>query len=125
MDRKEKRRIRSQINNILDSECRGCEYNGKNQNRVCNKECPVGIKMQEISQVLFQDKKKQTSIFDTAFDLNDYTRRPWTIEEDYYLINHADLYSTLHLAQKFGRTPAAVQNRLNILRKQQMKSEVT
>ncbi len=124
MNRSEKRKIRQKINNLLDSYCKGCQYNGKNDNKNCINHCPVGARMQALSKVLFEGIEKQPSIFDEAFDAGEYTRRPWTVEEDFYLLNHFHLASSVHLATKFDRTPVAVEQRYKLLTKEQKKEAV-
>jgi hypothetical protein len=121
MNRTEKRMIRQKINNLLDSECKGCEFNGKNENRICNSQCPVGARMQSLSKDLFQEFQRQPSIFDGTLNQDDYTRRPWTVEEDFYLLNHFHLVSSVHLAKKFDRTPVAVKHRYHTLVREQKK----
>lgn len=123
MDRKEKRVLRKQINDILDSECKGCEHNGNGNNFICKYECPFGSHMQELSRELFVEKKVQPSIEFVDKSLEYYTRRPWSTEEDFYLLNHANHFSSEHLAKKFYRTPSAIQQRINLLKKKQKKAD--
>jgi hypothetical protein len=121
MNRTEKRRIRQKIHNLLDTKCKGCEFNGKNQNGICNTICPVGAKMRSLSEVLFQNTEKQPSMFNESLVLEGYTRKPWTVEEDFYLLNHFHLFSCEHLSKKFARTPVAVKHRYNTLIRKQKK----
>lgn len=123
MDRKEKRMLRKQINDIIDSECKNCQHNGNSNNFICKNECPVGSQMQELSKELFLDKKVQPSIEFVAKKLEYYTRRPWSTEEDFYLLHHARHFSCEHLANKFYRTPSAIQQRINLLKKKQKKAD--
>ncbi|RSD21058.1 zinc-finger domain-containing protein [Mesobacillus subterraneus] len=124
MDRTEKRRIRQKIHNLLDIECKGCEFNGKNQNGICNTQCPVGERLRSLSKVLFQNIEKQPSIFNESITLEGLTRKPWTVEEDFYLLNHFHLVTCDHLAKKLDRTPVAVNQRYKTLIREQKKEKV-
>jgi hypothetical protein len=100
-----RRSIHMQIGNILDQNCKNCEfrnigghYSSEGQ-RYCSKECPVGQELQGLSNELLLDEGK--------------TR--WSEEQDFYLVNHLKRYSVHHLAIRLNRSKEAVKQRISYL----------
>jgi hypothetical protein len=102
MTKEEKKMIRLQLVNLLDS-CEGCPY--QTMVNACVKicpTCPIGKQMQKLSRKLCGNKV--------------IVRRAWTKEEDAYIWNNQHL-PRKELAERLGRTRDAVIKRLFELRK--------
>jgi Zinc-finger len=118
MTRKEKRAIRLEIINLLDEKCKRCQYSRGYQNKICIEDCPVGYEFQSLSQRLLVSKKKGSVDKKIEFDPeNKSKRRPWTEEEDFYLLNHDGIVPRDHLAKKMNRTVHSVNSRIQLLKK--------
>lgn len=116
-NREEKRAIRKQIIGILDTECNGCQYEkGYTNNRICRDVCPVGAKIQHLSSFLLNNSSVNQFDQEKLAAPDPSQRRPWTRDEDIYLLNHAKYFSSVHLAIKLNRTPNSIYTRLSKLK---------
>jgi hypothetical protein len=117
MNREEKQVIRKEICTLLDS-CQGCQYRiGQGEVPVyCSTVCPAGITMQMLASQLIADERIKTSqkvpgIF-TPLIVG-----PWSQEEEFYLMNHLNLYKVGHLSQRLNRAPKSVSAKASYLRR--------
>lgn len=103
-DRKERKKIRHNINEIMKQSCEDCPLvKGMSQNIryvYCGTECAVGQKLQGLGNQLLtlEDEKAE-----------------WTEEEDYYMVHHFSTQSKNHLAKKLGKSPDQVLQRYKFL----------
>lgn len=119
MDRQEKRMIRLSINDILESECKVCEYNliGREGYLHCVRECPVGKNLQSLSNKLLEDKKgvRKRKVYEK--EPEPYQRGPWSSDEEQYLINHVPYFKPMHIAKRLNRSPNTVYQKIYSLQK--------
>ncbi len=113
MNREEKRVIRKQICRLLENECKNCE-NKRSYGETpvhCITVCPVGIKMQSLSNQLIQDERKKKS------NVNTFNEGPWSQEEEFYLLNHMNLFKLPHLSKRLNRNLTSISRKAYFLRR--------
>jgi predicted Rossmann fold nucleotide-binding protein DprA/Smf involved in DNA uptake len=108
LTRKEKRRIRLQITNLLDSHCASCNERLERKNSICISSCPIGRQMQHLSSLLEQEP---AAIEESKKKGN------WTKEEEFYLWNHRNIFTIDQLAERLDRDKQSVYNKLYKLKK--------
>jgi predicted Rossmann fold nucleotide-binding protein DprA/Smf involved in DNA uptake len=108
LTRKEKRRIRLQITNLLDTHCASCNERLERKNSICISSCPIGQQMQQLSSMLEQE---QVVVEETKKKGN------WTKEEEFYLWNHRYILTLDQLAERLDRDVKSVYNKLYKLKK--------
>lgn len=117
INREEKRGIRKRINDIMETECKGCQFEkGYTNNRICREVCPIGTKIQHLSNHLLNDSSPNLIDPEKLAEPDPSQRRPWTDDEDYYLMNHIKHFNAVHIAKKLNRTPSSIRTRLQILK---------
>ncbi|MDF2534391.1 MAG: hypothetical protein K0R18_548 [Bacillales bacterium] len=117
MNREEKRVIRKEISGLLDS-CNGCQYRiGNGEVPVhCSTVCPSGITMQKLAAQLISDETIKTSQKVVAISIPVIVG-PWSSDEEFYLLNHLNLYKVAHLSQRLNRAPKSVSAKASYLRR--------
>jgi hypothetical protein len=117
MDREEKRVIRREIIELLDS-CTGCKYRTcKGEVPVyCSNVCPAGMAMQSLSAQLILDETKKTSqkVVGTPTRI---IEGPWSMEEEFYLLNHLNIFKVGHLSARLNRAPKSVAAKVSYLKR--------
>lgn len=117
MNRKDKRQMRIQIHNLIESECKGCEQKSISGSfKYCQNECPVGKRLKSLSASLEKEKRKLKSDEDEYKELKTGT---WSDEEELYLLNHYPYFKIMHIAMRLNRAPRTVSVKLHSLKKQQ------
>jgi hypothetical protein len=107
--RKEKKRIRLQIINLLDTHCSSCNERNESSNSLCLTSCPIGKQMRQLSSRL-----EQQSI--NVVNIEQPTRKGrWTAEEEFYLWHHRKSLTLEELAEKLDRDKNAVYLKLRRL----------
>lgn len=96
MNRLEKKRVRLNMIQILDTRCKGCMMrNDYDAHNYCIKHCEVSQELQHLSSQLV---KKNELVQGSK----------WTKDEELYLINHMSLYTIDHMAHQLNRSPQSV-----------------
>lgn len=122
MDRKEKRKIRLDIIQILNDECGNCVYKKDNQfNIMCHRFCTFGKQMQELQAKLEITAEEINVQAITKQPIKPYKKGRFSPEEEFYLIHHMDLYSLTHLANRLNRSLSSVSLKVKQLRKKKKK----
>lgn len=116
MSREEKRQIRLEITELLNK-CQGCKYQySKGETPAyCSTVCPVGITMQTLSQKLIQDEKRKISV-EPVFE-KPLVVGEWSPEEEFYLLNHINLFQVNHLSIRLNRAPKSVSAKISYLKR--------
>lgn len=118
MTRSEKRAIRLEIIKLLEEKCKRCQYSKGYQNKICIEDCPIGYEIQSLSHRLMNGEKEEVVGNKVEFDPESKSkRRPWTEEEDFYLLNHDGIFPRDHLAKRVNRTVHSVNSRIQLLKK--------
>jgi predicted Rossmann fold nucleotide-binding protein DprA/Smf involved in DNA uptake len=112
LTRKEKRRIRLQITNLLDTHCASCNERLERKSSVCISACPIGKQMQHLSSML-----EQEPTFETTVVTETKKKGIWTEEEEFYLWNHRNILTPDQLAERLDRDIKSVYNKLYKLKK--------
>ncbi|MCL6571726.1 MAG: zinc-finger domain-containing protein [Bacillus sp. (in: Bacteria)] len=116
MDRKQKKTIRLKITQLLDDHCRGCEFRSVYKSHdYCNQYCLIGKELTTCSTMLLDKPVVKKSAEENIGTMCSYR---WTIEEEFYLINHASIFTINHLAKRLNRSYGAVHNKLCRLKKE-------
>jgi hypothetical protein len=117
MTREEKRKIRLQIQDLLDK-CQNCKYVSVSfaSIHICPK-CPLGQKIQELGKQLdpklVKDRKKK--VMKPRKKTNG-----WTDEEIQFVIDNICNLSYKEMAKMLGRTEAAIRRKVADMRKTPM-----
>ncbi|WP_141433008.1 zinc-finger domain-containing protein [Bacillus sp. 03113] len=115
MNRQEKRKIRLEINNLMDQECNSCKYQkktGDEKFNFCLNECPVAKQLQSLSKKLESNAKLSNSI-------DEIKTGDWDDDEELYLLNHANRFPVAHLSMRLNRSPKSVRNKIGQLKEKQ------
>ena len=117
LDRKEKRKIRLQIIQILNEECGNCMYRKDNQfNSMCHRFCTFGKNMQQL-QAKMEAKEEEKLQQAKEQPIKKFHKGRFTPEEEFYLLRHMDLYSLTHLANRLNRSLSSVSLKIKQLRR--------
>jgi hypothetical protein len=121
MDRQQKKAIHLRITQLLDSHCKGCEFRSiYNSHLHCNTNCSIGKELAACSSRLLD----KSAINEYAEEYDSLQSGLWTKEEEFYLINHANLFKIEHLAQRLNRTHGAVYNKIRRFEKAKVISKL-
>lgn len=117
MNREEKRNIRLKIIKLLDSKCKGCDHHFGNSTHVyCSNECSIGKSLLMYSKQLIGEEPTLELTEDIKRP-DPFNRGPWNLEEEFYLLNHMELFNTMHLATRLNRSPTSVSAKMNALKR--------
>lgn len=122
MNREEKRVIRLEICKILENQCKGCEYrNSQGETPTyCYTVCSFGKKLIGLSSSLLQDEEgiKVAKKVESQSEVQPIVHTgPWSQEEEYYLLNHINLYQVYHLSKRLNRAPKSVSAKISYLKR--------
>lgn len=113
MSREEKRKIRLELNDLLDRHCGGCEFkNGYENHRQCLNDCPIGEQLRSLTAMLVGDinpNDEEVSV----------KKGRWEQDEVNYLINHLPYFSVNHLAMRLNRDPKHVSGKIHRIKAKQ------
>jgi hypothetical protein len=109
MNRKEKKQIRLQIIQLLDTHCAVCSERTESKSSLCLTSCSVGQQMQRLSSMLEGKFNSQPSHEDVQ------KRGKWSAEEEFYLWHHRHVLTIWELSEKLNRDPELVLARLQQL----------
>ncbi|MBB6283792.1 hypothetical protein [Geobacillus subterraneus] len=119
LDKHEKRHIRLQICELLDSHCRTCPERIKYRSTVCLNVCPISQEMRKLASVLEDDtpsnpqpnEPSQHRVQSAA----QIPKRRWSAEEVFYLWHHRKVFTIEQLAERLNRKPKSVYEKLKQL----------
>jgi hypothetical protein len=104
--RKEKKQIRLQIINLLDTHCSSCKERNERRNSKCLTDCPIGKQMRHLSSMLEQNSAH-----------GELKTGKFTTEEEFYLWHHRDILTLDELAERLNRDKQSVYFKLWQLKK--------
>lgn len=114
MERSEKRSLHLKISKLLDQYCLSCKFHSsKTSNKTCFETCNVGAELRRLSSLLVTDDNRDVQGKENSDQLK---RGCWSQEEEFYLINHMDIYKIDHLAMRLCRSPKSVYSKINRLK---------
>lgn len=115
MTKAEKKLIRLQIISLLER-CQGYPYHSVTNAciHICPG-CPIGQQMQELGKKLWRKEEKKQQKIAKKPVAKKY--RPWTPEEEEYLLQNLHMKRS-ELAKQLGRTYRAVLRRISDLKKE-------
>jgi predicted Rossmann fold nucleotide-binding protein DprA/Smf involved in DNA uptake len=113
LTREEKRRIRLQIINLLDTNCASCNERLERKCSVCISVCPIGKQMQHLSAMLEQEEVVEEIVVAKT----NKKKGIWTEEEEFYLWHHRNILTPDQLAERLDRDVKSVYNKLYKLKK--------
>lgn len=108
MTRKEKKQIRLQIINLLDTHCSSCGERNESSSSLCLTACPIGKQLRRLSSMLEQGSIAVEEI---------KKKGKWTAEEEFYLWHHRNTLTIDQLAEKLNRDEQSVYTKLWHLKK--------
>lgn len=116
MDRLEKKKLRLEIEKILDEDCRTCPFNKDAEYyHHCRNICPSGLKMQAITDELAAGKLNIYA--PTTQERHKPRCGRWTKDEELYLVNHLKHFDVAHIAKRLNRDETSVWAKIQRLRK--------
>jgi Zinc-finger len=110
MNRREKKHIRLQISQLLDTHCALCDERNDGKDSKCLTTCPIGKRMQALSSQLEQHETHTNPNVEPPSK-----KGRWTAEEELYLWNHRQILSISQLAARLERDRNAVYLKLRQL----------
>jgi len=118
LDKHEKRHIRLQICELLDSHCRTCPERIKYRSTVCLQVCPVSQEMRQLAALLEGDSPADPQPREPVVEQAQNTPKRkgrWSAEEVFYLWHHRKVLTIDELANRLNREPKAVYEKLKQL----------
>ncbi|MBG9586891.1 zinc-finger domain-containing protein [Cytobacillus firmus] len=110
MSREEKRKIRKELNDLMDSHCNSCEFrSGYEGNKQCLSNCQIGEQLRSFTAMLVKDP---ISVEEEA----PVKKGRWQEEEEIYLLNHLPYFSVEHIAMRLNRHPNHVSGKIHRLK---------
>lgn len=114
LNKHEKRHIRLQICELLDSHCRTCPERIKYRSTICIAVCPVSQEMRRLAAMLEESDQPSDPVQEIE------PRQPrrkgkWSAEEVFYLWHHRNVLTIDELANRLNRAPKAVYEKLKQL----------